>query len=155
MFGGVPGKVLDIDKRLLLEKGSDFETLSELPKGLSICPSSSGLCPHLQPLPLSSPLPFTARPLSSPSLLLPPRPAPPLHVPLDALSSLSRSQSTRKRPPALFLFVWPFAAHLPQQSLPSTRTRPIRPIPKTNNHPCKTTPSGQTRLPTPRPPTSS
>ena len=32
VFGDVPGKVLDIDKRLLLEKGSDFETLSETPK---------------------------------------------------------------------------------------------------------------------------
>jgi hypothetical protein len=28
LFGGAPGKVLDIDKRLLLEKGSDFETLT-------------------------------------------------------------------------------------------------------------------------------
>jgi hypothetical protein len=72
LFGGVPGKVLDIDKRLLLEKGSDFETLSELPKGLSICPSSSGLCPHFPPLPLSSPPAFYGpSPFLSPSPPLP------------------------------------------------------------------------------------
>lgn len=54
MFGGVPGKVLDIDKRLLLEKGSDFETLSELPKGLS----SPSHHPHLAFAPIFPPLPL-------------------------------------------------------------------------------------------------
>lgn len=83
MFGGVPGKVLDIDKRLLLEKGSDFETL-RAPKRplLSISPSSSGLCPHLPPLTslvppaFSGPSPFLSL-LHSPRRPLLPSPSSP------------------------------------------------------------------------------
>lgn len=80
MFGGVPGKVLDIDKRLLLEKGSDFETLSELPKGLS--PPSRH--PHLAFAPIFPPYLF-----SPPCLLRSvPFPVPASHTCLSPTHSL-------------------------------------------------------------------
>jgi len=136
MFGGVPGKVLDIDKRLLLEKGSDFETLSELPKGLP--PHlSTPVRPHLAFAPILPPLasfvppafygpsPF---PHPSPSPSVPPYYSlvpPLLTASLDAYPFPSLPpfpfpraprRATRSRH-TFSLFVWPFAARLVQQSL--------------------------------------
>ena len=131
----MPGKVLDIDKRLLLEKGSDFETLSETPKRptqphLAFAPN-----PTLPPLAsFVPPLPFTARPLSLP--------------PKDA------QQVKQLVPPR----VWPFAAHqLPLLSLQLTLTRPfLKTLNHNNNNKCKTTlPNGPTNLPILPLPTSS
>jgi hypothetical protein len=96
----VPGKVLDIDKRLLLEKGADFETLSDLQKAsplhlsILIWPSPPNFPPLASFVPPAfyGPSPFLSHP----------HPPHPLPQPSDR-SPHAFSLSSTLSPPSLFL----------------------------------------------------